>query len=194
MTGGVAAGKSEALRAFARLGAATVSADQLVHDLLDREPLVSRIRERWGDSVFRDGLVDRTAVGERVFSDPAELEWLETEVHPLVRGEIASWAGRAETGIGVAVVEVPLLFESEFHERFDATVAVVADEQMRRDRAEARGQVGLAGREDRQLTQDEKAARADHVVVNDGTLEQLEDGLRAVLVGLGIRFPVDPSG
>lgn len=194
MTGGVAAGKSEALRAFARLGAATVSADELVHDLLDREPLVSSIRERWGDSVFDGDRVDRTAVGERVFSDPEELSWLEAEVHPLVRGEIASWAERAETGAGVAVVEVPLLFEGEFHDRFDATIAVVADEKTRRERAEARGQVGLDGREGRQLTQGEKAERADHVVVNDGTLEDLEAGLQQVLVELGISLPVEPSG
>lgn len=194
MTGGVAAGKSEALRAFARLGAATVSADELVHDLLDREPLVSRIRDRWSDSVFDGERVDRAAVGGVVFSDPAELSWLESEVHPLVRGEIASWAGKAETDIGVAVVEVPLLFESEFHDRFDATVAIVADEAMRRDRAEARGQVGLDGREERQLTQEEKAQRADHVVVNDGSLEDLEQELRKILVELGVDLPADPSG
>ena len=194
MTGGVAAGKSEALRAFARLGAATVSSDELVHDLLDREPLVTRIRRRWGDAVFDGDRVDRRAVGERVFTDRDELTWLETEVHPLVRGEIARWAEAASSELDVAVVEVPLLFESEFHDRFDSTVAIVADEAIRRTRAEARGQAGLDGREGRQLTQEDKARLADHVVVNDGTPAELEEKLRRILVELGVRFPVDPAG
>lgn len=171
-----------------------MSSDQLVHDLLDREPLAGRIRERWGEAVFDGERIDRGAVGGRVFSDPDELAWLEAEVHPLVRGEIASWVEAASGRIDVAVVEVPLLFESEFHDRFDTTVAVVADEATRRVRAEARGHAGLEGREGRQLTQDEKAARADHVVVNDGTTVELEEKLRQVLEDLGVRFPADPAG
>ena len=187
LTGGVAAGKSEALAAFGRLGAATVSADELVHDLLDREPLRSEIDRRWGPGMVVDGRVDRHAVGDKVFGDPTELAWLESRVHPLVREEIASWVARV--GTGVAVVEVPLLFESEFHDRFDATVAVVADEEVRRGRAEARGQSGLEGREARQLSQEEKAGMADHVVANDGTVEDLEMALRDLLIELGAELP-----
>lgn len=191
LTGGVAAGKSEALAAFGRLGTATVSADELVHDLLDREPLRTEIERRWGPGVVVDGRVDRQAIGSRVFEDPTELAWLESRVHPLVREEIASWVSRA--GTGVAVVEVPLLFESEFHDRFDATVAVVADEEVRRGRAEARDQAGLEGREARQLSQAEKAGMADHVVANDGTVEELETALRDLLIELGAELP-PPSG
>lgn len=191
LTGGVAAGKSEALAAFGRLGAATVSADELVHDLLDREPLRTEIEGRWGPETVVDGRVDRHAVGSMVFEDPEELSWLESKVHPLVREEIASWVSRA--GSGVAVVEVPLLFESEFHGRFDATVAIVADEDVRRGRAEARGQAGLEGREARQLSQEEKAGMADHVVANDGTVEELESALRDLLSELGAELP-PPSG
>ncbi len=191
LTGGVAAGKSEALAAFGRLGAATVSADELVHDLLDREPLRTEIEGRWGPETVVDGRVDRHAVGSMVFEDPEELSWLESKVHPLVREEIASWVSRA--GSGVAVVEVPLLFEGEFHGRFDATVAIVADEDVRRGRAEARGQAGLEGREARQLSQEEKAGMADHVVANDGTVEELESALRDLLSELGAELP-PPSG
>lgn len=191
LTGGVAAGKSEALAAFGRLGAATVSADELVHDLLDREPLRTEIEGRWGPDTVVDGRVDRHAVGSMVFEDPEELSWLESKVHPLVREEIASWVSRA--GSGVAVVEVPLLFEGEFHGRFDATVAIVADEDVRRGRAEARGQAGLEGREARQLSQEEKAGMADHVVANDGTVEELESALRDLLSELGAELP-PPSG
>lgn len=183
----MASGKSEALAAFARIGVDTVSADELVHDLLDREPLRSKIEVRWGPGVVLDGRVDRNAVGARVFGDPGELEWLESVVHPLVREEIASWVGRADSG--VAVVEVPLLFESEFHDRFDATIAIVADDDTRRERAESRGQAGLAGREERQLTQEEKAAMADHVIVNDGTVEDLEAALERLLAELDTGVP-----
>ena len=166
----------------------------MVHDLLDADPLAGLIRDRWGSAVFDGDRVDRTAVGERVFSDPAELAWLEAGVHPLVRAEIASWVEAADAGIAVAVVEVPLLFEGEFHDRFDATVAIVAEEATRRLRAEARGHAGLEGREGRQLTQEEKAARADHVIVNDGTPAELEEKLRILLIDLGVSFPADPAG
>jgi dephospho-CoA kinase len=91
----------------------------------------------------------------------------------------------------VAVVEVPLLFEGEMADRFDVTVAVVADESLRRERAESRGQVGLEGREGRQLSQAEKAARADRVIRNDGTTADLEAGLMQMLVEMGAELPTD---
>jgi dephospho-CoA kinase len=138
-----------------------------------------------------DGRVDRQAVGSRVFSDRAELEWLESLVHPLVREEISSWV--EGVGGGVAVVEVPLLFESELHDRFDATIAIVAEESIRQERAGARDQAGLEGREARQLSQAEKAAKADHVVVNDGTVEDLEMALLEVLDRLGVEVPPPPG-
>jgi dephospho-CoA kinase len=162
-----------------------------VHDLLDREPLLSALKERWGDGIESGGVVDRAAVGQRVFSDPGELDWLEKQVHPLVQKEIAQWFATLPADCGVAVVEVPLLFEGEMAHRFDVTVAVVAEESIRRDRAEARGQVGLEGREARQLSQAEKAGRADRVVRNDGTARELEARLGEMLVELGAELPTD---
>ena len=136
-----------------------------------------------------DGRADRHEIGSRVFSDPDELAWLESRVHPLVRDEIASWFERVSGPVAVAVVEVPLLFEGELHDRFDATVAIVADEGTRRERAEARGQAGLAGREARQLSQEEKAGMADFVIVNDGSVADLEKRLREVLEALDVVLP-----
>lgn len=177
----MAAGKSEALAAFSRLGAATVSADAIVHDLLDCEPMLSRLRQRWGDEIETDGIADRNAIGARVFNDPDELNWLESQVHPLVQDEIANWFAGMDPETEVAVVEVPLLFEGEMSGRFDKTVAIVAEEATRSERARARGHVGIEGREGRQLAQDEKAALADHVVPNDGTPQDLEDRLQQLL-------------
>lgn len=162
-----------------------------MHELLDREPLLSALKQRWGGSIESGGVVDRSAVGERVFSDPAELAWLEGQVHPLVQAEISGWFAGLPDDCAVAVVEVPLLFEGEMAHRFDLTVAVVADEEVRRRRAEARGQVGLEAREGRQLSQSEKAARADRVIENDGTPADLEERLRGLLADHGAELPTD---
>ena len=184
LTGGIAAGKSEALAALDRLGAATLSSDAVVHELLDSEPLLSRLAERWGPEVAPAGSVDRGRIGAIVFADPDELGWLETQVHPLVGERIGAWLGSLAPEVRFAVVEVPLLFESGMEGAFDTTVAIVAGDDDRRDRAAARGQALVDEREARQLPQDDKAGRADHVVVNDGTIEDLERNLSALLAKL----------
>src|SRR5215475_12312227 len=91
LTGGIAAGKSEALAAFSRLGAATLSSDAVVHELLESEPLVGRLTERWGPEVAPGGTVDRNRIGEIVFADPEQLTWLEQQIHPLVGERIGGW-------------------------------------------------------------------------------------------------------
>jgi dephospho-CoA kinase len=181
LTGGIAAGKSEALAAFERLGAATISSDAVVHELLDSEPLLSRLTERWGAEVAPGGRIDRAKVGEVVFADPEELRWLEAQIHPLVGERIGSWLASLSPGAEIAVVEVPLLFEGEMETVFDTTVAVVASDEARRARAQARGHVLVGEREARQLTQEEKAARAEHVIENDGSVEDLEQALSALI-------------
>lgn len=184
LTGGIAAGKSEALAAFERLGAATISSDAVVHELLDSEPLIGRLTERWGEEVAPEGIVDRTKVGEIVFAEPEQLEWLEAQVHPLVGERLGAWLASLGDDVAVAVVEVPLLFESEMEKVFDTTVAVVTSDELRRARAEARGHALVGEREARQLPQEEKAARAEHVVENDGSIEDLERRLSALVAKL----------
>jgi dephospho-CoA kinase len=184
LTGGIAAGKSEALAAFERLGAETISSDAVVHELLDSEPLLSRLTERWGQEVAPGGVVDRTRVGEIVFAAPDELSWLEAQIHPLVGERIGSWLASLPEGAGVAVVEVPLLFESGMEGVFDTTVAVVASDRVRSARAEARGHALVGEREARQLAQEEKASRAEHVIENDGTIEDLERELSTLVAKL----------
>jgi dephospho-CoA kinase len=184
LTGGIAAGKSEALAVFGRLGAATISSDAVVHELLEGEPLLSRLVERWGQDVAPDGCVDRNRIGELVFADPEELKWLEAQIHPLVGERIGGWLSSLPGGTEVAVVEVPLLFESGMEGVFDTTVAVVASEDVRRQRAAARGHALVDEREARQLTQDEKSARAAHVIANDGSVEDLERELSGLVAKL----------
>ena len=184
LTGGIAAGKSEALAAFARLGAETISSDAVVHDLLDSEEMRERLVERWGEEVAPGGAVNRSRIGEIVFEDPEELSWLESELHPRVGERIAAWRSELGDDARFGVVEVPLLFEVAMEGAFDTTVAVVADEGTRRRRAEQRGHALVDERAARQLAQDEKAERADHVVHNDGSLEDLERRLSELLANL----------
>lgn len=181
LTGGIAAGKSEALAAFERLGAATLSSDAVVHELLETEPLLPRLVERWGEEVAPAGRVDRNRIGSIVFAEPDELGWLEAQIHPLVGARIGAWLASLPGGSVIAVVEVPLLFESEMEDVFDTTVAVVATDDVRRERAEERGHALVGEREARQLAQEEKAARAEHVVTNDGSVADLERELSALV-------------
>ena len=185
LTGGIAAGKSEALAALGRLGAETISSDAVVHELLGSEEMRDRLVERWGAQVAPGGAIDRTRVGEIVFERPDELAWLEAELHPRVGERIDAWRRSLYPATRFGVVEVPLLFEAAMADAFDATVAVIAGEEVRRRRAQQRGQALLDERAARQLDQGEKAARADHVVQNDGSLEDLERELSELLVKLG---------
>ena len=181
LTGGIGAGKSEALSAFERLGAAVLSTDLVAHELLDDDQVRPALVERWGPEIAPNGEVDRTRVGELVFENPDELAWLESQLHPRVGAHVLDWRQRLGPAVDVAVVEVPLLFEAAMEDAFDATVAVIADDRIREQRLRDRGQGGLEGREGRQLDQAEKERRADHVIRNEGSLDQLETEIRELL-------------
>jgi dephospho-CoA kinase len=185
LTGSIAAGKTEALAAFRRLGAATLSSDEIAHELLDEPQVRARLVDRWGEEVVVDGRVARDRVGEIVFARPEELAWLESVLHPLVGRRVAAWRAELAPGTALAVVEVPLLFESGLEAAFDATVCVVAADRRRAERASARGTGLLEARSGRQLPQEEKAARATHVIHNDGTLAELEGEVARLMPALG---------
>lgn len=187
LTGGLGAGKSEALRALSELGAATLSSDAVVHELLATDELRDAIVERLGPEMAPGGEVDRSKVAERVFDDPEQREWLEGLLWPLVGERIAEWRALQDAGEPaprVAVVEVPLLFEAGIEALFDHTLAVLANESVREERAAARGHAALASRAGRQLSQGQKAQRADFVVRNDGTLDELKHTLSRVLANI----------
>ena len=175
LTGGIAAGKSEALQAFARHGAAVISSDDVVHRLYrEDEGLQAALRERWGERVFHDGAVDRKEVGRIVFADRAELAWLESELHPRVRAATEAWLTEQTTN--VAVAEIPLLYETGGEARFDRVVVVTAPPEVREARRGA-----VADREDRLVREEEKVRRADFSYVNDGSLEELDAFVAGVL-------------
>jgi dephospho-CoA kinase len=186
ITGGIGAGKSEALQAFARHGAATISSDEIVHQLLRDDPAVKRaIIERFGEGVVGpDGEIDRAAVGRIVFSDRAELAWLEGLLHPLVSAAYLLWRERLRElpdPPDVCVAEVPLLYESGGERHFDIVVAITASPEVRAARL-IRPDLGL--RERRLIPDAEKLERADYAYVNDGTLEDLDAFVADVMAKL----------
>jgi|SRR5689334_1531830 dephospho-CoA kinase len=189
LTGGIGAGKSEALSALERLGAATLSTDAVVHELLESDEVRDLLVERFGDQVAPDGQIDRNVVATVVFGDPDERKWLESVLWPRVGARVNGWReeiAHRDPPPRAAVVEVPLLFESGMEAVFDHTIAVVADEDLRRERAAARGHAGVDSREAAQLSQSEKAERADYIVRNDRDIADLQQELSAVLEKMGL--------
>lgn len=178
LSGAIASGKSEALAALGRLGAATLSTDAVTHQILDEPATLERLVERWGPEVGPGGRVDRAKVGEIVFERPDELRWLESVLHPLVGERVVAWREELDGSTELAVVEVPLLFEAGMEPFFDATLVVVAGDERRARWAGARGTEAVTERSARQLTEAEKADRATFTVANDGDLADLEAALR----------------
>ena len=188
LTGGLGAGKSTALAALERLGAATLSTDAVVHELYGTDAVRDAVVGRWGEEVAPDGVVDRSAVARRAFATPEDRKWLEELLWPKVGERVAAFreeALAADPPPRAAVVETPLLFEAGLDGLYDATIAVVADEEVRARRAGARGHEAVDERASRQLPQEEKARRATYVVRNDGTVDELETRLSEVLGKLG---------
>jgi dephospho-CoA kinase len=192
LTGGLGAGKSEALRVLGELGAATLSTDAVVHELLASDELHDIVVARLGGEVARDGALDRSLIAERVFGDDEARGWLEGELWPRVGQRVADWKQEVQVldpPPPAAVVEVPLLFESGMEPAFDATIAVIADEDVRAERAGARGHASVEERAGRQLSQTEKAQQADYTVRNDGSLDELRENLSRVLARLDTHPP-----
>jgi dephospho-CoA kinase len=181
ITGGIGAGKSEALSAFARHGAATVSSDEIVHHLLRREDLRRAVVQQMGNGIVGpDGEIDRGALATVVFNDPDALRWLEELLHPLVAAEYVQWRedlAKLPDPPQVAVTEVPLLYEAEGESRFDKVVVITAPKQLRR----ARSAVATDEREARLIPDVDKVLRADYAYRNLGSLEELDAFVASVM-------------
>jgi dephospho-CoA kinase len=185
ITGGIGAGKSEALFAFQKAGAATVSSDEIVHHLLASNADVreAMVRELGEGILGEDGAIDRGRVADVVFANRRQLDFLEALLHPLVAAEYLSWReqlGRLPNPPQVCVTEVPLLYESGAESRFDKVVVITAPAKLR----EQRRRVRRDDRDDRLLPDAEKVKRADYAYVNTGTLDELDEWVRGVMAEL----------
>ncbi|MGI8714000.1 MAG: dephospho-CoA kinase [Solirubrobacteraceae bacterium] len=184
LTGGIGAGKSTALAALERLGASTLSTDRVVHSLYESSDVRDAVVNHYGPAVLTDGAIDRGALAARAFATEAERRWLEELLWPRVGARMLAWRQEQERTQPVpqaVVVEVPLLFESGLDRGYDATIAVIADEAIRQQRASGRGHRALDERVARQLSQEEKSQRATFTVVNDGSEVELESKLSSIL-------------
>ncbi len=188
LTGGIGAGKSTALAALERLGAAVLSTDQVVHELYETAEVRDLVLAHFGPEVARSDthppVIDRGALASRAFASADERQWLEQLLWPRVGEWVMRWraeASAAQPPPRALVVETPLLFEAGLDRGYEATIAVIADEATRRARAASRGHRALDERTARQLSQQEKAQRATYTVVNDGTEAELEHKLSAIL-------------
>ncbi len=186
ITGGIGAGKSEALKAFARHGAAVVSSDEIVHHLLRTDEDVKReLVSRFGHGIVNpdEGVIDRSAVASIVFDDPEALAYLESVLHPRVAAEYLRWRealGELDDPPAVCVTEVPLLYETGGQERFDKVVVITAPRQLRDARTNGRS----TGREELLVPDREKVKAADWAYVNTGGLDELDAFVAGVMAEL----------
>jgi dephospho-CoA kinase len=177
LTGSIGCGKSTVVGFFSGAGWKTVETDRLVADLLHNDVLVrNQIRERWGTGLFKsgDGDVDRKAIARIVFSDSAELNWLEGLLHPIVRQR---WIHELDSdGSSLCLVEIPLLFEKSLESHFDLVVCIASDNSVADSRLALKGHNSsdIAQRRSRQLSLDDKIRLSDHMLFNSGSIEFLK--------------------
>jgi dephospho-CoA kinase len=185
ITGGIGAGKSEALFAFQEHGAATVSSDEIVHHLLatNDDVRAAMVAELGAGILDGEGRIDRARVAEVVFANRTKLDFLEALLHPLVAAEYLRWREQLAAlpePPAVCVTEVPLLYESGAETRFDKVVVITAPRKLR----EQRRRVVLDDRDERLLPDAEKVKRADYAYVNTGSLEELDAWVGRVMAEL----------
>lgn len=188
LTGGLASGKSTVARLLAERGAAVFDADAIVRALYAPEAEGARAaKELFGESVVNaEGAVDRARIAERVFSDPAARHALEERIHPLVGREIArKFEEAGAAGAPVAVAEASQLLEARTESLYDRVLLVIAPEAERVSRWEKKGGDAEDARRRiaSQIAPPLAVDRASDVIVNDGTLEELESKVDAVYRG-----------
>jgi dephospho-CoA kinase len=196
LTGGVASGKSFVAHCLEELGASRIDADLVAHEVLKDVKVIGNVVDRWGDDVLDDdGQIDRKRLGKIVFGGPddTELDQLESIMHPeiriRIRKQIDQFKGSAN--VDLLVLDIPLLFESEYNQHCDHVIFVDAARTLRQQRAKLRGwaEDELDRRELRQLPIEEKKLRSDVVIDNSGTKESTARQLADFVEGLGISIP-----
>jgi dephospho-CoA kinase len=175
LTGGIGSGKSLAAQFFSQLGALVIDADQLARSVIERgSEGFDEVLLRFGDTVLKNGDIDRVALGQIVFENPQAKKDLEEIIHPRIRAEFEEAVASLNPG-QIMVYEIPLLVETNAADRFDFVITVESDPELRRQRLRARGMFhsDIEKRMASQATEEERRAVADCVLTNDGTEDDL---------------------
>ena len=175
LTGGIGSGKSLAAQFFSQLGALVIDADQLARSAIERgSEGFDEVLLRFGDTVLKNGDIDRVALGQIVFENPQAKKDLEEIIHPRIRAEFEEAVASLNPG-QIMVYEIPLLVETNAADRFDFVITVESDHELRKQRLRARGMFhsDIEKRMASQATEEERRAVADCVLTNDGTEDDL---------------------
>ncbi|HET9157402.1 MAG TPA: dephospho-CoA kinase [Myxococcaceae bacterium] len=185
LTGGIASGKSTVTAMFRELGAPVIDADEVARDVVEPgTPGLAEVARRFPGVVDASGRLDRAALGQRVFADPAERRALEAIVHPRIREEVARRIeALARTGVTVVLYDAALLIENELHRGMDGVIVVSAPESLQRSRLAARDgldDAAITARLAAQLPLADKRAHATWVVDNGGSLDETRAQVRKI--------------
>ena len=175
LTGGIGSGKSLAAQFFSQLGAIVIDADQLARSAIERgSEGFDEVLLRFGDTVLKNGDIDRVALGQIIFENPEAKKDLEEIIHPRIRAEFEEAVASLNPG-QIMVYEIPLLVETKAADRFDFVITVESDAQLRKQRLRARGMFhsDIEKRIASQATEEQRRAIADCVLINDGTEDDL---------------------
>ncbi len=186
LVGGVGSGKSTVARFFAQRGFRVSNSDQAVRELLTTQPVIDQLVAWWGHGVLdKAGQINRGAIADIVFKDPAQRLRLEGLIHPLLHHERQAVIERArQDGAPGVIVDAPLLFEAGVDKECDTVVFVDTPESIRSSRVLTnRGwdAAEFGRREDAQMGVEDKRLRSDHVIVNDGLESDLERGVEDLI-------------
>ena len=175
LTGGIGSGKSLAAQFFSQLGAIVIDADQLARSAIERgSEGFDEVLLRFGDTVLKNGDIDRVALGQIIFENPEAKKDLEEIIHPRIRIEFEEAVASLNPG-QVMVYEIPLLVETKAADRFDFIITVESDAELRKQRLRARGMFhsDIEKRMASQATEEQRRAIADCVLINNGTEDDL---------------------
>jgi len=175
LTGGIGSGKSLAAQFFSQLGALVIDADQLARSAIERgSEGFDEVLLRFGDTVLKNGDIDRVALGQIIFENPQAKKDLEEIIHPRIRAEFEEAVASLNPG-QIMVYEIPLLVETNAADRFDFVITVESDADLRKQRLRARGMFhsDIEKRMASQATEEQRRAIADCVLTNDGSEDEL---------------------
>ena len=184
ITGTIASGKSSVGRILKDEGIPVIDSDKVVHKLLAEDPAVREsIRDRFGNDVFSDGVIDRIKLGNIVFNNPNAKKTLETIVHP---GTILECRRQVKSfhDAKIVAILVPLLFEANLENEYDEIWCVYTKLDEIKKRLKERDSLSESDIERRlgaQLDQEEKVRRSDQVIENSGSLEETREQVIAIL-------------